>query len=96
MRKWDYLSTFKPPEHLKIENNSFFEVEVLKPGSADYDFVAKYFMSTFHSKMGLSKTNTNVKTVPKSIEIVSGNQGKILRIEKIYNAVLYEKFINEF
>lgn len=40
VRRWDFLRTLKPPEHLNVENGKIHHIELLKVGSPDYDFVA--------------------------------------------------------
>ena len=40
VRRWDFLSTLKPPENLSIESGKIWSTVTLAPGSPDYDFVA--------------------------------------------------------
>ena len=48
--RWDFLSSFKPPPHLSLESGNIFEAKQIYPGSADYDFVAQHFTSTFRGR----------------------------------------------
>ena len=43
VRRWDFLRTFKPPEHLSIESGQIWATEQIFPGSPDYDYVAQNF-----------------------------------------------------
>jgi hypothetical protein len=51
VRRWDFLSTLKPPEYLSIENGTIYSTVVLKPGSPDYDFVSHKFIATFNGRV---------------------------------------------
>ena len=45
--RWDFLSTFKPPEDLSIESGNIYRTEKLAENSPDYEHVSKAFLSTF-------------------------------------------------
>jgi hypothetical protein len=123
--KWDFLSTFVPPEELSIENGNIWKIERLLESSPDYEHVAKMFLDTFN---GIKVHNQpRIGVAPKKIKRPMGSMvnppmmpgpfgnplagrammigpggpmgGRvpiIKKIEKIYNCVIYEKFINEF
>ena len=46
--RWDFLSTFKPPEDLSIETGNIWKIETLSEGNPDYDHVSKLFLTTFN------------------------------------------------
>ena len=46
--KWDFLSTFKPPENLSIESGNIFHIEKLNESSPDFEHVSKMFLNTFN------------------------------------------------
>ena len=46
--RWDFLSTFKPPQDLSIESGQIFKIERLLESSPDYDHVSKQFLTTFN------------------------------------------------
>ena len=107
--------------------------EQIHAGTAEYDFVANLFTSTFNGRIpqknkknfnnnlglalgpgsfsvnnmgfpgGLGFTNLNAMYLyPPPVPIVNpmfggaSGAGHIVKIEKIYNCVIYEKFMNEF
>jgi hypothetical protein len=41
----------KPPSYLSIETNNIWHKDKLYSGSADYDFVARKFISTFSGRV---------------------------------------------
>ena len=45
--RWDFLSTFKPPEDLSIENGNICRVEKLSENSPDYEYCSQLFLSTY-------------------------------------------------
>lgn len=50
--RWDYLTTFKPPEHLSIEvGHTYFEKVDIPFGSIEFQFVAQKFSSTFGGRL---------------------------------------------
>ena len=50
--RWDYLSTFKPPERLSIEaGHTYYEKAEIYPGTTEFEFVASRFTSTFNGRM---------------------------------------------
>lgn len=118
--RWDFLSTFKPPENLSIESGQIYRTERLAENSPDYEHVSKAFLSTFGGYVhppapanpGVLR---RVGKKPIAIKPPPGMFGGgvfggpampgggringapvIKRIEKVYNCVIYEKFINEF
>ncbi len=48
IKKWDFVSTFKPSAHLSIENGKIFKIEKVTTNSQEYEFVTNMFLSTFH------------------------------------------------
>ena len=49
--RWDYLSTFKPPERLSIEaGKTYYEKVEIHPGTTEFEFVASRFISTFNGR----------------------------------------------
>jgi Poly(ADP-ribose) polymerase catalytic domain len=131
VKRWDFLRTLKPPEHLSIESGKFHMLEQLHPGSVEYDFVASKFISTYNGKYGAAipanglfaappiglggYQNNGLFGVPNpnpnygiinnfgmggGLNAAGGVNGpitgKISKIEKVYNCVLYERFMNEF
>ena len=49
--RWDYLSTFKPPERLSIEaGHTYYEKVEIYPGTTEYEFIASRFTSTFNGR----------------------------------------------
>lgn len=129
--RWDYLTTFKPPAHLSIESGKIYMKEQVHPGSAEYDFVANMFTSTFNGRVAKKKKLNNHNNnfglalgpgrfnvnnmygagfgvaninamYPQSLfanpvgRPFGVNTGQVIKIEKIYNCVIYEKFMNEF
>lgn len=51
IRRWDYLTTFRPPEHLSIESGQIYEKIQIQPGSPEYDFASQLFISTFNGRI---------------------------------------------
>ena len=115
--KWDFLSTFKPPEELSIESGKIYHSERINEGSPDYDYVSKLFLSTFGgiknphpAKPGFEPPGKVSKKIPQPNWAglggmlpggamppgAGGRMPTINKVEKIYNCVIYEKFINEF
>ncbi len=45
--RWDFLSTFKPPENLSIETGRIFQVEKLSENSPDFEYCSRLFLTTF-------------------------------------------------
>lgn len=45
--RWDFLSTFHPPNELSFENGNIFKIEQMPENSPDYEFIAKQFLETF-------------------------------------------------
>lgn len=124
--RWDYLSTFKPPQYLSLEGGTIFKIEKLKENSYDYDMVSKEFINTYGG------AQLGALALPGGLAFGMGGVGgpgqffgggampayparglkrgrgmsraaaggasqvRIKKIEKIYNCVIYEKFINEF
>lgn len=107
--------------------------EQIRAGSAEYDFVANLFTSTFNGRVpkkqkgsaanknnnfglalgpgrfnvnnmyapGFGVANMNMMyPQPQALAApafgLGGGAGQVLKIEKIYNCVIYEKFMNEF
>jgi hypothetical protein len=143
--RWDYLTTFSPPEHLSIEEGqTYFEKIEIKPGTTEYEFVANKFNSTFNGRIDnnlpagvSSRPKKNSMFAPGTFNVNNNyggggfgamplpapylppvgrrnpagmgaanifgpgmgmgmGRGDIIKIEKIYNCVIYEKFITEF
>lgn len=87
--RWDFVSTFKPPDHLSVENGKISMLKEIYQGEIDYDFVSKAFLTTIKGAVGVNQPN------------LFGGANKlgnveIVKIEKIYNCVIYERFIQEF
>ena len=47
IKRWDYISTFKPPANLSIENGRIFKVDKLNEGAHEYSYVTDLFLSTW-------------------------------------------------
>lgn len=107
--RWDFLSSLKPPAELSLEAGKIWSTVRLQPGTPDYDFVAQKFTSTFNGNGG--RRNFYGAAMPNYGLVnnfgmgggfnmmgapAGGGTGQIVRVEKVHNAVLYEKFMNEF
>ena len=44
--QWDFLSCFKPPENLSIENGNIYQIAALNETSPEYVYVSNLFMNT--------------------------------------------------
>ena len=116
LTRWDFLSTFVPPEDISIENGIIYKLEKLAENCPDYEFIAKQFIDTLG---GPKQQPVRVKPakprklvgMPNPMMIPlggagmfpapamgpgNGRQANIVKIEKISNCVVWEKFINEF
>lgn len=95
-KQWDYVHTFKPSSSLSVESGKIFSVQNLTPGLFEYEFVAKIFKDTFdHAK---TTQNYGIKNLAAGIFGAGyiDNLKNVISIEKIFNCVLYEKFLVEF
>lgn len=119
LTRWDFLSTFVPPEDISIESSVIYKLERLAENCPDYEFIAKQFIDTLNGmkggpvrvkpakkpKVGPFGANPPPNMFagpamfnpgPAMVGPGHGRQANIIKIEKIYNCVIWEKFINEF
>ena len=102
--RWDFVRTFKPPQHLSVESGTIWNKEVLNEGSIDYKYVSEKFLKTYGN--GNGNRGAMVYPGPPVNKGLFGGGAfagnvragpvTIKRIEKISNCVIYERFINEF
>lgn len=59
VKRWDYVKTFKPPMNLSIENGQIFQIVDLKPGSDEFNYVSKKFISTFGANPNIMPFGVN-------------------------------------
>jgi hypothetical protein len=147
LKRWDAVTTFKPPPELSIENGNIFKIEKLDETSPEYILLAEQFLGTLQGPPpktsglfgGGKLKNLDVEGLYRKGPKKGGKAGgfgmaakfrkppkpgfrvppnnvnpgfyagggifgrpnnnmqgnRIHSIEKIYNCVLYEKFINE-
>ncbi|CDW84239.1 poly adp-ribose polymerase member 14-like protein [Stylonychia lemnae] len=88
--KWDYVATFKPTARLSIQSGQIYCKELLQSTSLEYQFVQQKFISTFHDNRIRQQSSLNNQINAAQLK------PNILRIEKIYNCVIYERFVNEY
>eukprot|EP00347_Sterkiella_histriomuscorum_P016706 403352164 len=90
IHRWDFVSTFRPPEHLSVESGRINMIKQIFQGEIDYDFVSEKFLSTFNP----NPANPNAGILFARGPAIANVQ--IVKIEKVFNCVIYERFIQEF
>jgi hypothetical protein len=60
VRRWDFLSSLKPPAGISIDSGKIFSTVTLAPGQPDYDFVSNKFTSTFFGHRGIKKSKNQI------------------------------------
>ncbi len=81
-KQWDYIHTFKPHPSLNLENGSIFDVKTLLPGLFEYEFVEKMFKDSWSGLKAFGQPTSHFN--------------RIVSVEKLFNCVLYDKFLVEF
>ncbi len=79
---------------MSVESGKIFSVQNLTPGLFEYEFVAKMFKDTFKYAGSRNQLYSGFGLV----QPLYGSAGlkNVISIEKIFNCVLYEKFLVEF